>query len=115
MSLVDIQDQQLQCGLKYVQQLRAQAKDHQGTWGEVGISHPSSLRSTLKDAWLVIEVCCLDRERMTVIINGDSVCLRNCRSSKRSLPSSMILLQRGLSLPQILAAMESVRYLLDST
>lgn len=54
--LVDLQEQQLQDGLKYVEQLRADATDHEGDWGEVEVSQPSSLQSTLKDAWLVVEV-----------------------------------------------------------
>jgi 3-hydroxyacyl-CoA dehydrogenase len=54
--LIDLQEQQLQDGLKYVDQLRAETKDHVGDWGKIETSHPSSLESTLKDAWLVVEV-----------------------------------------------------------
>jgi len=54
--LVDLQEQQLQDGLQYVQQLREEAKDHEGIWGKVEVSQPSSLESTLKEAWLVVEV-----------------------------------------------------------
>lgn len=54
--LVDLQEQQLQDGLKYVEQLRADATDHEGDWGRIETSQPSSLQSTLKDAWLVVEV-----------------------------------------------------------
>ncbi|KAJ6178684.1 hypothetical protein N7519_009145 [Penicillium mononematosum] len=53
--LVDLQEQQLQDGLKYVEQLRADATDHEGDWGRIETSQPSSLQSTLKDAWLVVE------------------------------------------------------------
>ncbi|KAJ5124825.1 uncharacterized protein N7515_008650 [Penicillium bovifimosum] len=53
--LVDLQEQQLQDGLKYVDQLRAETKDHDGDWGKIETSDPSSLESTLKDAWLVVE------------------------------------------------------------
>ncbi|KAJ6104874.1 hypothetical protein N7486_003563 [Penicillium sp. IBT 16267x] len=54
-SLIDLQEQQLKDGLKYVQKLRAEANDPPGSWGEVTISDPSSLEYSLKDAWLVIE------------------------------------------------------------
>lgn len=54
--LVDLQEQQLQDGLKYVEQLRADATDHEGEWGKIETSQPSSLKSTLQDAWLVVEV-----------------------------------------------------------
>lgn len=54
--LVDLQEQQLQDGLKYVEQLRADATDHEGEWGKIETSQPSSLISTLQDAWLVVEV-----------------------------------------------------------
>ncbi|KAJ6084303.1 hypothetical protein N7486_011103 [Penicillium sp. IBT 16267x] len=54
-SLVDLNEQQLQDGLQYVQQLRAATADHDGNWGEVKVSTPASLESTLKDAWLVVE------------------------------------------------------------
>lgn len=54
--LVDLQEQQLQDGLKYVEQLRADATDHEGDWGTVETSQPSSLQYTLQDAWLVVEV-----------------------------------------------------------
>jgi hypothetical protein len=54
--LVDLQEQQLQDGLKYVEQLRADATDHDGDWGQIETSQPSSLQSTLQDAWLVVEV-----------------------------------------------------------
>lgn len=54
--MVDLQDQQLQDGLKYVQQLRAAEPDHQGGWGEVKTSHPATLSTALKDAWLIVEV-----------------------------------------------------------
>lgn len=54
--LVDLQEQQLQDGLKYVEQLRADTTDHEGDWGKIETSQPSSLKSTLQDAWLVVEV-----------------------------------------------------------
>ncbi|KAJ5675154.1 uncharacterized protein N7477_005088 [Penicillium maclennaniae] len=54
-TLIDLQQQQLEDGLKYVQKLRAEANDPLGSWGEITISHPSSLESSLQDAWLVIE------------------------------------------------------------
>ncbi|KAJ5555649.1 hypothetical protein N7535_008082 [Penicillium sp. DV-2018c] len=53
--LVDLREQQLQDGLKYVDKLRAETKDHTGDWGKIETSNPSSLESTLKDAWLVVE------------------------------------------------------------
>ncbi|KGO61440.1 Dehydrogenase, multihelical [Penicillium expansum] len=53
--LVDLQEQQLQDGLKYVEQLRADATDHEGDWGELETFQPSSLEFTLQDAWLVVE------------------------------------------------------------
>ncbi|KAJ5781068.1 hypothetical protein N7457_006228 [Penicillium paradoxum] len=53
--LVDLQEQQLQDGLKYVDQLRADTKDHDGNWGKIETSHPDQLQSTLQDAWLVVE------------------------------------------------------------
>ncbi|KAJ5395734.1 uncharacterized protein N7487_010037 [Penicillium crustosum] len=53
--LVDLQEQQLQDGLKYVEQLRADATDHEGDWGKIETSQPSSLQSTLQNAWLVVE------------------------------------------------------------
>ncbi|KAK2773638.1 hypothetical protein FQN53_004082 [Emmonsiellopsis sp. PD_33] len=54
--LVDLNEQQLQDGIHYVQQLRAAAATaHQGNWGEVKTSTPASLESILKEAWLVIE------------------------------------------------------------
>ncbi len=55
--LVDLQKQQLQDGLRYVQQLRNAAVDHDRNWGEVTASQPDSLESILQDAWLVVEVC----------------------------------------------------------
>lgn len=55
-TLVDLQEQQLQEGLKYVHQLRAAETGHSGTWGEVKTAHPDSLGTILKDAWLVVEV-----------------------------------------------------------
>lgn len=55
-SLIDPQEQQLVDGLKYVQKLRAEANDLPGSWGEIRTFHPSSLESSLKDAWLVVEV-----------------------------------------------------------
>lgn len=55
-TLVDLQEQQLQDGLKYVHQLRAGETSHSGAWGEVKTAHPDSLESELKDAWLVVEV-----------------------------------------------------------
>jgi hypothetical protein len=55
-ALVDLQEQQLRDGLQYVQQLREEAKDHDGDWGAVEVSQPAALESTLKDAWLVVEV-----------------------------------------------------------
>jgi hypothetical protein len=54
--LVDLQEQQLEDGLKYVEQLRADATDHEGDWGRIETSQPASLQSTLKDSWLVVEV-----------------------------------------------------------
>lgn len=54
--LVDLKEQQLQDGLKYVEQLRADATDHKGDWGKIETSQPSSLQYTLQDAWLVVEV-----------------------------------------------------------
>jgi hypothetical protein len=48
---------QLQEGLEYVQQLRSETSNHEGSWGDVKISTPDSLKSTLQDAWLVVEVC----------------------------------------------------------
>ncbi|KAJ5864860.1 uncharacterized protein N7529_006776 [Penicillium soppii] len=54
-ALVDLQEQQLRDGLQYVQQLREEAKDHDGDWGAVEVSQPAALESTLKDAWLVVE------------------------------------------------------------
>lgn len=56
-TLVDLQDQQLQDGLKYVHQLRAAETGHSGLWGEVKTAHPDALETVLKDAWLVVEVC----------------------------------------------------------
>lgn len=46
--LVDPQEKQLQDGLKYVEQLRADATNHEGNWGKIETSQPSSLQSTLK-------------------------------------------------------------------
>lgn len=54
--LVDLQEKQLQDGLKYVEQLRAETKDHDGNWGKIETCQPSSLQSALEDAWLVVEV-----------------------------------------------------------
>lgn len=54
--LLDLQEQALQGSLKYVQQLRATNRGHDGNWGEVKISPLASLESTLEDAWLAIEV-----------------------------------------------------------
>lgn len=55
--LVDLQELQLQDGVAYVQQLRAEAGNHDGlNWGEIKTSTPDSLQKTLKDAWLVVEV-----------------------------------------------------------
>lgn len=54
--LVDLQKQQLQDGLSYVNQLRNAAIDHEKNWGDVTVAHPDSLGSVLQDAWLVVEV-----------------------------------------------------------
>lgn len=56
-TLVDLQEQQLQDGLKYVQQLRAAETEHTGAWGAVKTAHPDALETVLKDSWLVVEVC----------------------------------------------------------
>ncbi|OJD12965.1 hypothetical protein AJ78_06513 [Emergomyces pasteurianus Ep9510] len=53
--LVDVDEQQLQDGIKYVQQLRAAATAVQENWGDIKTSTPASLEIILKDAWLVIE------------------------------------------------------------
>ncbi|BCS21671.1 3-hydroxyacyl-CoA dehydrogenase family protein [Aspergillus puulaauensis] len=53
--LVDLNQQQLEDGLKYVQQLRTEATQHSGNWGDVHISTPNSLESILQSAWLVVE------------------------------------------------------------
>ncbi|OJJ53542.1 hypothetical protein ASPSYDRAFT_212492 [Aspergillus sydowii CBS 593.65] len=53
--LVDLNQQQLEDGLKYVEQLRSEATTHSGTWGDVRISTPDSLESILQGAWLVVE------------------------------------------------------------
>lgn len=54
--LVDLQEQQLQDGLQYVEKLRAETNDAK-EWGKIEISHPSSLDTLLRNAWLVVEVC----------------------------------------------------------
>ncbi|KAK2799597.1 hypothetical protein FQN50_008435 [Emmonsiellopsis sp. PD_5] len=56
--LVDLNEQQLQDGIQYVQQLRAAAataRQEKENWGQVKTSTPASLESILKEAWLVIE------------------------------------------------------------
>ncbi|KAJ5807005.1 hypothetical protein N7474_010597 [Penicillium riverlandense] len=53
--LVDLKETQLQEGLEYVQQLRTETANHEGSWGCVKTSTPDSLKSTLQDAWLVVE------------------------------------------------------------
>ena len=53
--LVDLQEQQLQDGLQYVEKLRAETSDHR-EWGRIETSHPSSLDILLSNAWLVVEV-----------------------------------------------------------
>ncbi|KAL2813389.1 hypothetical protein BJX63DRAFT_431977 [Aspergillus granulosus] len=52
--LVDLNERQLEEGLQYVQQLRAEA-EHPGPWGDVRLATPDSLESILQDSWLVIE------------------------------------------------------------
>ncbi|KAL2793715.1 6-phosphogluconate dehydrogenase [Aspergillus keveii] len=52
--LVDLNERQLEDGLRYVQQLRTEAK-HPGTWGDVRLATPDSLESILQDSWLVVE------------------------------------------------------------
>ncbi|KAJ5334666.1 hypothetical protein N7452_007069 [Penicillium brevicompactum] len=52
--LVDLQEQQLQDGLQYVEKLRAETNDAR-EWGRIEISHPSSLDTLLRNAWLVVE------------------------------------------------------------
>ncbi|CAG8902074.1 unnamed protein product [Penicillium egyptiacum] len=54
-SLVDFQEQQLHDSVQYVQRLRDIHADREKSWGEIGISYPNSLKTTLKDAWLVME------------------------------------------------------------
>ncbi|KAF7594163.1 hypothetical protein BBP40_010012 [Aspergillus hancockii] len=54
--LVDLNEQQLQESLRYVQHLRVTTSDHKGNWGEIKTITPALLESTLESAWLIIEV-----------------------------------------------------------
>lgn len=66
-TLVDLQEQQLQDGLKYVHQLRAETS-HSGAWGDVTTAHPSALEFLLEDAWLVVEVSsCIPGDRNYIL------------------------------------------------
>ncbi|KAL3456966.1 hypothetical protein BJX64DRAFT_269680 [Aspergillus heterothallicus] len=52
--LVDLNEQQLEEGLQYVEHLRTEA-EHSGAWGDVRLATPDSLEAILQDAWLVVE------------------------------------------------------------
>ncbi|KAJ5107463.1 hypothetical protein N7456_004138 [Penicillium angulare] len=54
-TLVDLQEQQLQNGLDYVQQLREANADRADQWGEIKTACPDSLATSLQNSWLVIE------------------------------------------------------------
>ncbi|KKK19490.1 hypothetical protein P175DRAFT_0505484 [Aspergillus ochraceoroseus IBT 24754] len=53
--LVDLNEEQLQEGLQFVQQLRAETTDHPRKWGEVKASTPSMFESILQSSWLIVE------------------------------------------------------------
>lgn len=54
--------------MKYVQQLRAGNANQNGALGAVRIAHPDALESTLKDAWLVVEVRARPVSRRTMFL-----------------------------------------------
>ena len=117
MCLVDLQKQQLQDGLKYVQQLRNAAVDHDRTWGEVTVAQPDALATILQDAWLVVEVSWnsqgLVRAGIKLTLLNHSAYLKIGHSSRKSSLSLMIWLQHAPSLLPTRAVMEFLKSLRD--
>ncbi|CAI7613765.1 unnamed protein product [Penicillium bialowiezense] len=96
--LVDLQEQQLQDGLQYVEKLRADTND-QREWGRIETSHPSSLDSILSNAWLVVECVPENLElKRKVITQLDGLALESTIIASNSSSYGIFEILEGLSL-----------------